>query len=1075
MKLVGKVVLAAALFAAFSLPMRAGAQETDDRASLLESSIDSLRMEAKYARALEGAKGLLALRRSDPKAKAYEIGDAERLAATLEFISGLPPAKQQEMAEADRLTAQCETLDTQGNYAEAVALAEKQLDTRKRILGEENAEVVNTSSRLAGFLHKKGDYATAEPLFREALAKGQELLGGDHPDIAWNLNELASLLQDKGDYAAAEPLCREGLAMRRRLFGDEDMAVVSSLGALGCLLYEKGDLTGAEPFFREALAMSRRLLGDDHPDVADNVSNYAALLSAKGDYAAAEPLCRRVLAMERETLGDEHPYVAASLNNLALVLKGKGDYLAAESCARESLAMARKLLGNEHPLVATSLSSLSSILYVEGNYAAAEPLNREALALRRKLLGDEHPHVAMSLNNLATILHGKKDYAGAEACYREALALFRKSLGNEHPYVAAGMNNVAGLLSSKGDYAAAEPLFREALAMNRRFLGEEHPDIAWNLNELARLLHAKGDDAAAEPLLFQAATIYEVSRLRAGTGLERVTFQKSPYSLLAHVYLVEGKTEDAWPAVERDLGRALADLLVTIGSRSLTLTEAAREDSLKQTLDDCEHELGTFRKAAAGDTTGEMSRQVELTRTRLLATEAEWHAFQRELAAKYPIEEGQAYSLGRVQKALPKRAAIVGWLDVRETEDKRALWGYAIRHTGPVVWERLGEGEEGDNMTPADRGRLFRDALVSPGLVTAGARQYARSLWDQCMAPFSAALRGVTDLIVIPSGAMLGVPVEALIDEDGTTIGDRFAISYAPSATIYTWLRERAETLKEKKGKTLLIGDPPFTEAQRAAMEQEKETEGVELASSGVSPEVATLRYALTGNEEALAELPRLPATRREVTAISSLTPDPMLLLGTDASEETLVHLAGSEALRAFSIIHIATHALVDDARPERSALVLSRVNLPDPVESAMTGTRIYDGLVTAEEVVREWALDANLVTLSACETGLGKEVGGEGYIGLSHAFLQSGARSLLVSLWKVEDRATSLLMQRFYQNYLGRYGDSRHGKKGKPMPKAEALQEAKQWLRNYVDEDGRKPFEHPCYWSAFILIGDRG
>ena len=1030
-------------------------------------------MHADYRLALEKSRALLDSTRHDSHAKPYEIGDAERLVSTLQIITAFSRADQKKMAEADRMTAEYHRLNDEGDYAAAAALAEGQLAIRERFLGKRNADVVTSRAQLACFLHKKGDYGAAEPLFREALDAGREIYGDEHPSIAWILNQLASLLNDKGDYAAAEPLYRDALGMRQRLFGEESMAVVSSLGDLGIVLYEKGDIDGAEPYFREALATSRKLLGDDDPAVAANLGNYAALLNAKGNYAAAEPLFRKIVATDRKTYGDRHPYVGGDLNNLALVLKAKGDYVGAEALARESVDISRESLGDEHPQVASCVSTLSSILYVEGNYAAAEPLNREALALRRKLLGDAHPRVAMSLNNLATILHGEKNYAGADSCYRGALEIFRNALGDEHPYVGATIANLAGLKYYKGDYAAAEPLFREALVMNRKLLGEEHPDIAFDLIGLANVLHAEGKDAAAETLLVQAAGIHEVSRVRAGSGLERVTFQKSPYPLLAHIYLVEGKTGAAWPAAERDLGRGLADLLFTTGSRSLTPAETAREDSLKRSLDDCERGLAAFRKAARTDTTGEMSSQVELARTQLLAVEAQWHAFQQEMAAAHPIEEGQAYPLSRVQEALAKKTAIVGWLNVEEPQGKRALWGYAIRSKGPVVWARLDTGAGGDAMPAADRARLFRDALLSPAAVTAGARQYGRSMWDQCLAPLSGALRDADDLIVIPSGAMLGVPVEALVDEKGASVGERFTVSYVPSATIYTWLVERANPSGEKKGGTLLIGDPPFTAAQLAAMQEE--TGGAELASTVTSPDMTMLRGALSGNEDALAELPRLPATRREVTAISSIAPDPTLLIGPDASEERLVSLAGAKTLRDFSTIHIATHALVDDARPERSALVMSRVDLPDPAESAISGTRIYDGLVTANEIVREWALDADLVTLSACETGLGREVHGEGYIGFSHAFLQAGARSLLVSLWKVEDRATSLLMQRFYENYFGRYSEKRNGKKGKPMTRAEALREAKQWLRNYTDDTGRKPFEHPFYWSAFILIGERG
>jgi CHAT domain-containing protein len=198
------------------------------------------------------------------------------------------------------------------------------------------------------------------------------------------------------------------------------------------------------------------------------------------------------------------------------------------------------------------------------------------------------------------------------------------------------------------------------------------------------------------------------------------------------------------------------------------------------------------------------------------------------------------------------------------------------------------------------------------------------------------------------------------------------------------------------------------------------------------------------------------------------------LLLGLDASEQELVRLAESNQLSGFDCVHLATHAVVDDERPERSSVVLCQVGLPDPLEAALDGTRIYDGFLTAEEIVREWKLDADLVTLSACETGLGRRVAGEGYIGFAHAFLQVGARSLMVGLWKVDDEATSLLMRRFYENWTGSYAGARAGQTGEPMTKANALREAKMWLRQYEDDRGGTPFRHPYYWAAFVLIGDR-
>jgi CHAT domain-containing protein len=158
-------------------------------------------------------------------------------------------------------------------------------------------------------------------------------------------------------------------------------------------------------------------------------------------------------------------------------------------------------------------------------------------------------------------------------------------------------------------------------------------------------------------------------------------------------------------------------------------------------------------------------------------------------------------------------------------------------------------------------------------------------------------------------------------------------------------------------------------------------------------------------------------------------------------------------------------------------------------------GRPTYDGRLTAEQILRSWKLDADLVTLSACDTGLGKYSRSEGFLGFSQALFLAGARGMVLSLWPVDDRATALLMARFYENMLDE-------KAVTLMPKAEALAEAKRWLRGLSAEeverltadlprglpngtrgvrrsgppaatDAPRPFEHPYYWSAFILIGD--
>jgi CHAT domain-containing protein len=199
-------------------------------------------------------------------------------------------------------------------------------------------------------------------------------------------------------------------------------------------------------------------------------------------------------------------------------------------------------------------------------------------------------------------------------------------------------------------------------------------------------------------------------------------------------------------------------------------------------------------------------------------------------------------------------------------------------------------------------------------------------------------------------------------------------------------------------------------------------------------------------------------------------------------------------------LLHFATHGVIDPASAAHSALLLAADRLPDEAERVKQNKKVYTGRLTVAAIA-SWQLDADLVTLSACETGLGQKTAGDGFLGFAHVLLKAGARSMVVSLWKVDDAATALLMTRFYENLLGK----REGLKA-PLGRAAALREAQQWLRALPRaqaealtarlsggelrgtesalkpaapaeaaraEKGDRPYAHPYYWSAFVLLGD--
>jgi CHAT domain-containing protein len=646
-------------------------------------------------------------------------------------------------------------------------------------------------------------------------------------------------------------------------------------------------------------------------------------------------------------------------------------------------------------------------------------------------------------------------------------------LGEQHPHTAESLNNLAANLGAQGKYADAESLLRQALAIRRKVLGEQHPNTATSLYNLAYSLHVQqGKSAEAEPLLRAAAASFEMARLRvSATGFDRTPFgaERSPFASLAACLARLDKPRDAWRAAEAALARGLLDDLSARLPQTLDPEQLQRQQARSARLDQLDRLLLPLL-AAPKLSDAERTRRDTLNRER--------DALQTELAREAADQaRREVYTLDRIQKQLPADAALVFWIDWRAfpkaADPQGDHWACIVRHKGTPAWFRLSGSGDNGAWTDTDS-RLPRRLSDSLANGESDWRLLARCLYQQRLKPLESTLRAgggspaVRRLIVVPIGWMAGIPIEALTDE--------FLISYVPSGTIYARLREQHRSLRDPS--LLALGDPNFSIPAAEAIRQQRE-----------------LDVALTGRTR--DQIKPLPGSRYEVNALQMLFPRATVLLGSEASEQKLDDLAERNRLQDYRVLHFATHGQIDAIAATRSALLLARDKLPDPTEPARPSGMVCDGRLTVAEI-GAWQLDADLVTLSACETALGLQGGGEGLLGFSQVLFRKGARSLLLSLWKVDDTATALLMTRFYENWLGKRKDLKE-----PMPKAEALREAKNWLRklhraerdnlaaNLVKRELRgtvvprkpvvqlpkepadMPYAHPRYWAAFILLGD--
>jgi tetratricopeptide (TPR) repeat protein len=1057
----------------------------------------------------------------------------------------------------------------QNKYAQAEECDRQALAIYRAVFGEAHANTAASYSKLATGQRTQGKYAQAEVGFRKALTIFLQVSGEIHPNTAASYGNLATIQEDQGKYVEAEEGHRKALTLMRKLFGERHPQTATSYNNLANNQSQQGKLAEAEEGFREALAISRAVFAEEHPDTALAYNNLATNQQAQGKYAQAEEGFRKALTIQLGVRGEEHIETAAFYLNLASNQTEQGKYVEAEVNSRQALAISCKVLGEKHPQTANCYANLAQNQRGQRKYAEAEEGFRKALAICREVLGEKHPQTAGSYHNLAVNQYDQKKYPEAEEGSRLALTLCREVLGPKHPQTASCSANLANSQRAQGKYAQAEEDFRQALAIYRETLGDQHPRTAGCYYSLARNQQEQGKYTEAERLASQAARISSRIRLQiAADGLDRVGAEGSKYSLplLAGMLARNGKPDQAWDCFEQSLGRGIGDDFEARLHR--TPAERQRHGQLLGRVRQSEARLEQLTRLSGSAEARQEQRRRLLDD--LLCTLDSLGKLNAELAAKYGPVAGQALRVAEQQKALPDDGAFLAWLDLegnsKAKDPNGEHWAVLLKARGGPHWIRLKGSGVRDGWTRKDSELPFRlhEALASP---RGDWRELAERLRRQRLGPLAEQLVGVRSLVVLPSVALDGLPIEVLAE--GRTV------SYSPSASLFAHLRQQPHP-KTERG--LVLADPtlesspapvqqlppggllvrlvhPGSNAQKARLQTgdvllkyagqeisdaeqlgrlQAEASGKEKVELTVWREGRTgvrsvpagplgvvldrqpARQALQRQFQASRQLAKargeeedwapLPGTRLEAESLHRLLGEKRvtLLTDSDASEQKLDELARAGRLKEYRYLHLATHGLPDRWTHLQSALILARDNLPDPDRQLRAGLPMYDGRLTAEEVLRGWELDSDLVTLSACQSGLGRYEPGEGHLGFAQAFLLAGSRSVLVSLWKVDDTATALLMDRFYQNLLGR-----RAKLKEPLSKAEALAEAKSWLRGLsrkeaskrgaellngvergkgkpklplapelpqapagVREEDDRPYAHTYYWAAFVLVG---
>jgi len=939
-----------------------------------------------------------------------------------------------------------------GEPAAALPLFERALAIRTEVQGADHPDTAVYLYKLGTAQKEAGDLAGAAKSFERMLAVYEKAHGPEHPHVSTALENLAEVRQKQTDYPAARALLGRVLVTFELLHGPDASGVATYLSKLAELDREIGDYEAAVPRLTRALAIWTRAHGPDHPHLAAGLVSQGHLRRDMGDFARARVAYERALEIYEKAHGPDHLHVATALGNVAALLATLGDHDAARKRTERALRIYLAQLGPTHAFVAVFTSNLALQHQALGDLETARSHAEQAVRIWSETLGPDHPQTAIGRNNLASILHDLGDLEAAKALLESVVTGSIAALGPDHPQVAAAIDNLGTALYALGDRAGAWREYERALKIRERSLGDNHRDVADSLAGLAVVHQAEGRTAKARELMGRAFAIAELSLgplLDVTSERERIELVRSVRGYLDLMLSLYDRPDDA-ARTYRGALRWKAIVQRSLAQQRLALLAP---DAPQERLD----ELAAVRSELAGHFFAPLEpRARELREETISKLTARKERLERKLAESSSALRRELSLLqtdvSGVCRWLAKDAALV---DLVHYEHRRPG---ADEAAGEAEWTasyaafvlRGGECERPVRVDlgpaqPIDAGvARLRELIqaVSPARrVARQARRVRAAVWD----PIVGSLGDRTRVWVVPDAGLTGLPFAALVDEDGAYLVERYTLGYLPTATDL----ERLSEAPTRPGRGVLVAG------------------GIDYATTATSagePAAASLTRAPPAG--LLRDFGALQHTAKEATAVAkalSRERGVLRLTGSDATEGRL-----RKEIEGRRVVHLATHgffatgearsALAGDGSAGLNPMLLSGVVLAGV--NARSGGAGDDGVLTAEEVVGLDLRGTRLVTLSACETGLGEVYSGEGVMGLRRAFALAGARALVMSLWKVPDAETLQLMRGFYSR-VARRDDA---------DVATMIRTAQLDLVHRLRKEHGEA--HPFYWAAFIAGG---
>jgi CHAT domain-containing protein/Tfp pilus assembly protein PilF len=869
-------------------------------------------------------------------------------------------------------------------------------------------------------LFQSGDYEKAGSYYQKAA------------DVYRGLDKTKYISFENmvADCQAREGLLDEATALAEKMLGEctSDDQRAELWNTIGLINLNKGKYELALQFFSKALSYYTGQ-SDKPQAIAFCYNNIGLTNWATGNNQLALEHLSEALDLRKNIFGENHQSVAASYNNIGLVYAEHDPEMALQNYEK-ALKIYSGIYQPSHPLIASTLNNIGIIQRQKKDYPGSIETFKKCLVIRTMIFNSDHPNIAFIYSNIGQSFFENGSYDSAIAYQDKALVIYKKNYGDKHPEIAHTYNLLGTIYEKEKKYDLALDNFQKALCANisdfdavniyvnpsinnyyssdllllslllkARTLESRHYDKTLKLADLELSLRTLElcDSLISRIRQFRTSKSDKISLGRTAAEIYEdaisIAIDLSQLTLKKNYYLVK-----AFSFSEKNKSAVLLEAIADAQAKSF----AGIPDTLLIKEKELKAEIALYEQKLAERFSPEEEKSL---RTKLFTVNRLYEQFTKTLEKDYPGYFNLKYNtttinIDSVRKVLDGQTMLISYF---LAENRKRIYVFGVSKTKLAVSnfpksERLEKQIKG--LRNAIRHRTDQAYL-----------NFAYLLYKELMPPVSSKIK---KLVIIPEGGLGTVPFEALLTKEVKEKEVNFAslpypikkfnISYNYSASLFVQVAKESAAIASVPPSVFLCAPVTFD------------------SSDHLKP--------LFGSEAEVLNIDSIISTRGYKTSVH---------LKKDANEE----IVKSPELANYKYLHFATHGVVDEEKPELSKIYLTPVHDEDG--------DLYSG------EIYNLNIKADLVTLSACETGLGMVSKGEGIIGLTRALLYAGSNNVLVSLWSVSDRSTAQLMITFYKNLL----DVQHKTNYAAAIKFSKLE---------LIKGGQ--FSHPYFWAPFILIG---